>query len=81
MPTVLRLDGFRFFFFANEGFEPAHIHVESAECYAKFWLSPVVLADSVGFNGPELTRLRKMIAERAVFFEEKWHEYSSRKKA
>jgi hypothetical protein len=81
LPTVLRVEGYRFFFFANEGSEPPHVHVESAERYAKYWLAPVVLADSVGFNGSELTDLRKMIVERAGFFEEKWHEYSSRKKA
>ncbi len=36
MPTVLRVDGFRFFFYSNEGNEPAHIHVQKAEKYAKF---------------------------------------------
>jgi hypothetical protein len=81
LPTVLRVEGYRFFFFANEGKEPPHVHVESAERYAKFWLSPVALADSVGFNGSELTHLRKLIAGRVSFFEEKWHEHSSRKNA
>lgn len=28
MPTILRLLGFRFFFYSNEGTEPAHVHVE-----------------------------------------------------
>ncbi|MBC7467314.1 MAG: DUF4160 domain-containing protein [Bdellovibrio sp.] len=27
MPTILRKNGFRFFFYSNEGEEPAHIHV------------------------------------------------------
>jgi hypothetical protein len=31
MPTVLVVEGFRFFFFSNEGFEPAHIHVEKGD--------------------------------------------------
>jgi hypothetical protein len=31
MPTILRKDGFRFFFFSREGTEPPHIHVEQAE--------------------------------------------------
>jgi hypothetical protein len=31
MPTVLRIDGYRFFFFSNEGNEPVHIHVESGD--------------------------------------------------
>ena len=39
MPTVLRVDGYRFYFFSREGQEPPHIHVEQAERYAKFWLN------------------------------------------
>ncbi len=31
MPTVLRIRGYRFFFFSLEGNEPPHIHVEQAE--------------------------------------------------
>jgi hypothetical protein len=39
MPTILVFEGFRFFFFSNEGFEPPHIHVEKAEGHAKYWLA------------------------------------------
>jgi len=31
MPTALRVDDYRFFFFSNEGNEPVHIHVESGD--------------------------------------------------
>ncbi len=31
MPTVLVWNGYRFYFFSNEGFEPPHIHVDKAE--------------------------------------------------
>jgi hypothetical protein len=75
MPTILRIAGYRFFFFSNEGQEPAHIHVESGGSYAKFWIDPVVLATSVGYNGKELTRLRKLVEENSGLFTEKWHEY------
>ena len=75
MPTVLRVGGHRFFFFSEEGNEPPHIHVETAEDYAKFWLDPVVLAASVGYNSRELTVLRKLVEGRRPFLEEKWHEY------
>ena len=53
MPTVLRSGRFRFFFFSNEGGEPVHIHVETSENYAKFWLEPVKLAMSVGYNASD----------------------------
>ncbi len=31
MPTVLLINGYRFFFFSNEGNEPRHIHVEKGD--------------------------------------------------
>ena len=75
MPTVLRVGPHRFFFFSNEGNEPPHIHVETAENYAKFWLEPVALAKSVGYNASELNRLRKLVEAHRSLFEEKWHEH------
>ncbi len=73
MPTVLRVRGYRFFFFSGEGQEPPHVHIESAENYAKFWLNPVSLVRSWGFRSHEITELHKIIEERKKEFEEKWH--------
>jgi len=77
MPTILRIRGFRFFFFSREGNEPPHIHVENAEKVAKFWLSPVELARSYGFRSHELNELQQIVEEHRDLFEEKWHEYFS----
>jgi hypothetical protein len=74
MPTVLHVRGHRFFF-SNEGDEPPHIRVESAENYAKFWLNPVSVARSVGYNARELRELRELVEEHRDLFEEKWDEY------
>jgi hypothetical protein len=38
MPTIYRFDGFRFFFYSNEGSEPAHIHVSKGDGECKIWL-------------------------------------------
>jgi len=38
MPTVLFVLGWRFFFYANEGMEPMHIHARKGEAECKFWL-------------------------------------------
>lgn len=75
MPTVLRIGRHRFFFFSNEGNEPPHIHVETAENYAKFWLQPVALARSIGYNPKELRELRELVDERKSLFLRRWHEY------
>jgi hypothetical protein len=44
MPTVLKVQGYRFFFFSQEGNEPPHIHVEHGDKVAKYWLNPTNLA-------------------------------------
>ena len=75
MPTVLRIKGFRFFFFSNDIKEPVHIHVESDDKYAKFWLDPVQLAKSVGYNARELSKIRNLIIENSAIFKRKWDEY------
>ncbi len=79
MPTLLRIKGYRFFFFTREGNEPAHIHVDQAERYAKFWLTPLQLTESKGFRSGELGELKKLIEQNKEYFLEKWDEYHSRK--
>ncbi len=75
MPTVMKLKGYRFFFFSNDASEPAHIHVDSDDKYAKFWLEPVQLARSAGYNAKELSEIRKMVSENADVMRRRWNEY------
>ena len=43
MPTIFQLEGYRFFFFSNEGNprEPVHVHIRKDGSRAKFWLHPL----------------------------------------
>jgi len=77
MPTVLRIKGYRFFFFSLEGNEPPHIHVEQGNKVAKFWLNPINLASSSGFRSHELTMIRAVVIEQREKFLEKWYEHFS----
>ena len=74
MPTVLRVRGYRFFFFTREGKESPHAHVEHSGKYAKFWLRPVQLARNRGFLSRELREIRSLVEANAIVFEEKWYE-------
>ena len=78
MPTVLRIKGYRFFFFSLEGNEPAHIHVEYGDKVAKFWLDPVNLANSSGFRSHEITKIRAITIKYSKKFLEKWYEHFGR---
>ena len=79
VPTILRIEGYRLFFFSREGNEPAHTHVEQAERYPKFWLNTIQLAESEGFRSGEISELRKTVQENKTVCEEKWNEYFSSK--
>ena len=74
MPTVLRINGYRFFFYSNDH-TPAHIHVEKGECTAKFDLDPVELIHSKRFKSNEINEIRKIIIENNDLLKAKWNEY------
>jgi hypothetical protein len=78
MPTVLRVRGYRFFFFSNEAQEPPHIHVAKAENYAKFWLEPVQQDRNAGFRGSELTELRNIVQKNEAILLRAWNEFFTR---
>ncbi|WP_461640820.1 DUF4160 domain-containing protein [Leucobacter sp. BZR 635] len=77
MPTILRLRAYRFFFYSNERFEPAHVHVEHGKFPAKFWLSPVELARNNGFRAHEINLLAELVTIHEATFQEAWDDYFS----
>ncbi len=75
MPTVLRIGPYRFFFFSNEGSEPAHIHVQAGSKLAKFWLEPVRLASKAGFKAHEIRTIEKHVRENSALLRQAWDVY------
>lgn len=78
MPVVLRLQGFKFMFYSNEGDprEPVHIHVRQGRDEAKFWLSPEVsMAYNDGFDARTLNRIRRLVEGHREHLERAWHEH------
>ena len=73
MPTVLRSGAYRFYFYSHEPNEPPHIHVDSGDNSAKFWLHPVGLARNFGFTAKELRRIQKLVDQHQAEFLEAWH--------
>jgi hypothetical protein len=78
MPAILRMSGFRFFFYTHEGrpLEPPHIHVMKRGDEAKFWLTPVVkLARDDNLDFRELRTSAEIIKQNQVLFLEAWNDY------
>jgi hypothetical protein len=79
MPTVLRVDGYDFLFYAADRDEPAHVHVRRGRQGAKYWLLPLVrLARNVRFRQHELTEIEKIILEHREFLLEAWNDFFGR---
>lgn len=78
MPTVMRIGSHRFFFYSNEGSEPPHVHVQSGEKSAKFWLDPVALARSSGYDAREILLLHRYVEQHGAVLEEAWHAFFHR---
>jgi hypothetical protein len=75
MPTVLRIGAYRFFFFAGDRHEPAHIHIERDDNLAKFWLNPVRLQSSGGFSRSEIIKIQNIVIENQQILLEAWNAY------
>ncbi|MCG6552080.1 MAG: DUF4160 domain-containing protein [Candidatus Magnetominusculus sp. LBB02] len=75
MPTVLRVGPYRLFFYSGDGDEPVHIHVDRDDNIAKFWLDPIRLQVSEGFNRIEISNIYKIINENQLRLLEAWNEH------
>lgn len=74
---MFRSGPYRFFFYAADGAEPPHVHVERDQNRAKFWLNPVRLQESGGFARAELNRLSELVEAHRQSFIEAWDEFFS----
>jgi hypothetical protein len=80
VPTIFIYNGYRFFFYSNEGDprELCHIHVRKGEALAKFWILPEIsLAESYAMTPKELSKLFEVIKENKALIEESWNEFFS----
>lgn len=75
MPTVLRVDGFRFFFYSGDRSEPIHVHVEKGKAVAKFWVEPVRLERSRGFSSQEINTMLRHVEANKNLIVEQWNEF------
>ena len=63
MPVMLRIKGYRFWFYEADLDEPPHVHVGKSGKEAKCWLSPPALVRSHGFREHELNEIMRILEE------------------
>ncbi len=61
MPVVLRVNGYRFWFYSADLSEPPHVHVGKSGNEAKFWLSPIRVSRKGRFRNHELNEIERIL--------------------
>ena len=75
MPVVLRIRGFKFYFYANEGSEPPHIHVDKGGATAKLWLSPMRWEHTYGFSPAQQRTIAQITQQHEPELIAKWNAF------
>lgn len=79
MPTILLIMGWRFFFYANEGNEPTHIHCKKGDIECKYWLDRdnFAIEEAYGYNMSSKDRreVKRIIFEYFEFIEQEWDRF------
>ena len=75
MPVVLRVNGYKFFFYeADVANEPPHVHITSEGNEAKFWLEPVKVVREGKFRKNHLHDIERIIENNLEFLLNAWNE-------
>lgn len=61
MPVILRVRGYRFWFYEADLAEPPHVHAGKAGKEAKFWMAPISLARTGPFRQHELNEIERIL--------------------
>ncbi|BDQ02335.1 DUF4160 domain-containing protein [Ignavibacterium sp.] len=82
MPTILFINGWRFFFYSNELNEPIHIHFQKGEKEGKYWLLTkefdVKEAYTYKLNQKDKREVKKIIFEYFELIEKEWNKFHKR---
>jgi len=79
MPTVLRVKGYRFWFYEADLDEPPHVHVGKEGREAKYWLDPVGVARVGRFRPVDLREIERIVNDNVGFLLRAWEQEQSKR--
>ena len=79
MPVVLRVKGYKFWFYEADLDEPPHVHVGKEGREAKFWLQPVKVARAGRFKPVERREIERIINDNHDFLLNAWEREQSKR--
>ena len=74
MPIILRIKGYRVWFYEADLGEPPHVHVGKAGKEAKYWMAPIALAKPGLFREHELSEIERLLTGHQNIILQAWHE-------
>jgi len=81
MPKILEVNGFKFYFWSDEGSEPIHVHIIKGDGKAKVWLEPEIIWEySKKFTIRDQRAIRKIIDQNIDILINSWNEYFEQNK-
>ena len=72
MPVILRIKGYKFWFYEADLAEPPHVHVGKDGKEAKYWLSPLKIGRSGKFKPLELSEIERILIDNHDFLLNVW---------
>ena len=79
MPTVLRVKGYRFWFYEADLDERPYVHVGKEEKEAKYWLDPVRTVYAGRFKPVDLREIERIINDNLGFLLRAWEKERSKR--
>jgi hypothetical protein len=79
MPVVLRVKGYKFWFYEADLDEPPHVHAGRAGKEAKYWLAPVRMTRTGGFRPVDLREIERILNENQGFLLSMWEKERSKR--
>ncbi len=79
MPVILRVKGYRFWFYEADLDEPPHVHIGREGKEAKYWLSPIKLARAGKFKSVQLREIERIIDDNLEFLLDAWTKEQSKR--
>jgi len=79
MPVVLRVKGYKFWFYEADLDDPPHVHVGKDSREAKFWLKPVALARAGRLTPVDLQEIKRIIDDNHGFLLRAWEKEQSKR--
>ena len=79
VPTILRIRGYQFYFYPQEGTEPAQFHIDKGGGTIKVWLDDLSIARTKGLKTAEIRGALQLIRTHQSTLLLAWREFKRRK--